>query len=58
MHRGPVGEQHLRTAIRLDPSEPTGWRVLAQYYRSTRASRQLTALENEHKELLASPLPE
>ncbi len=57
MHRGPVGEQHLRTAIRLDPSEPTGWSVLAQYYRSTRASRQLTALENEHKELLASPLP-
>ena len=57
-HHGPACEQHLRQAIRLDPSEPTGWRVLGQYYRNTRARQQLTALENEHKQLLASPLPE
>jgi predicted Zn-dependent protease len=57
-HRGPVGEQHLRQAIRLDPDDPTGWRVLGQFYRSTRATRQLAALNNEHEQLLSSPLPE
>jgi hypothetical protein len=56
--RGPVGEQHLRTAIRLDPADPTAWRALAQFYRNMRASRQLTALQNEHEQLLSSPLPE
>jgi len=42
----------------LDPADPTGWRALARFYRQTRASRQLAALENQHKELLSSPLPE
>jgi len=58
MRKGPVGEQHLRQAILLDPADPTGWRALARFYRQTRASRQLAALENQHKELLSSPLPE
>jgi len=55
--KGPVGEQHLRQAILLDPTDPTGWRLLARFYLQTRASRQLAALENQHKELLSSPLP-
>jgi hypothetical protein len=58
MHKGPVGEQHLRQAILLDPADPTGWRALARFYRQTRASSQLAALANQHKELLSSPLPE
>jgi predicted Zn-dependent protease len=58
MRKGPVGEQHLRQAILLDPADPTAWRMLARFYRSTHASRQLAALENQHKELLSSPLPE
>jgi predicted Zn-dependent protease len=56
--RAPLGEQHLRIAIRLDPADPTAWRVLSQYYRNTHASRQLATLQNEHQELLSSPLPE
>jgi len=58
MHKGPVGEQHLRQAILLDPADPTGWRALARFYRQTHASSQLAALHNQHKELLSSPLPE
>ena len=62
-HRGPsrrevVAEQHLRQAILLDPTDPTCWRMLAQFYRSTGATRRLTQLANEHEQLLASPLPE
>jgi len=58
MRKGPVGEQHLRQAILLDPADQTAWTVLARFYRQTRASKQLAALENQHKELLSSPLPE
>ena len=58
MRKGPVGEQHLRQAILLDPADQTAWTVLARFYRQTRASKQLAALENQHKELLSSPLPQ
>ena len=53
-----ISEQQLRQAILLDPTDPTCWRMLAQFYRSTGASRRLTQLANEHEQLLASPLPE
>jgi len=56
--REAVAEQHLRQAILLDPTDPTGWRALAQFYRSTGATRRLSQLANEHQQLLASPLPE
>jgi hypothetical protein len=53
-----VGEQHLRQAILLDPADPTAWRLMAQFYRSTHASKRLADLANEHQALLSSPLPE
>ena len=56
--REVIAEQHLRQAILLDPTDPTCWRMLAQFYRSTGATRRLAQLANEHEQLLASPLPE
>jgi len=54
----PVAEQHLRQAILLDPADPTGWRALAQLYRSTGARGRLAELANQHQALLSSPLPD
>ena len=56
--RGAVAEQHLRQAILLDPTDPTGWRLLARHYRNTRASKRLADLAAEHQAWLSSPLPE
>jgi hypothetical protein len=56
--RDVVAEHHLRQAILLDPADPTCWRALARYYRSSGASKRLADLANEHQALLSSPLPE
>jgi hypothetical protein len=56
--REAVGEQHLRQAILLDPTDPVAWKTLAQFYRNTGASKRLAQLASEHQALLSSPLPE
>jgi predicted Zn-dependent protease len=52
-----VAEKHLRRAIQLDPADPGPWRMLADLYRSTRASQRLAELESQHQALLSTPLP-
>ena len=52
-----VAEKHLRRAIHLDPADDGPWRMLAELYRSTRASTRLAELESQHQALFSKPLP-
>ncbi len=56
-HHDTVAEKHLRRAIHLDPADPGPWRMLADLYRSTRASTRLAELESQHQALFSKPLP-
>ena len=55
--RDTVAEKYLQRAIQVEPGEPGPWRMLAQLYRSTRATSSLSQLESRHQALFSTPLP-
>jgi tetratricopeptide (TPR) repeat protein len=57
-HRDNVAEAHLRHAILLDPETPEAWRALAKLYRGMGAQARLAELDDKHRVLFSTPLPE
>ena len=57
-HRDNVAESRLRSAILLDPETPDAWRALAKLYRGLGAHARLAELDDKHRVLFATPLPE
>jgi hypothetical protein len=57
-HRDNVAEARLRSAILLDPETPEAWRALAKLYRGLGANARLAELDDKHRVLFSTPLPE
>ena len=57
-HRDNVAEARLRSAILLDPETPDAWRALAKLYRGLGAHARLAELDDKHRVLFSTPLPE
>jgi hypothetical protein len=57
-HRDNVAEARLRSAILLDPETPDAWRALAKLYRGLGAQARLAELDDKHRVLFSTPLPE
>jgi len=57
-HRDNVAESRLRSAILLDPETPDAWRALAKLYRALGAHARLAELDDKHRVLFSTPLPE
>ncbi len=57
-HRDNVAEARLRSAILLDPETPDAWRALAKLYRGLGAHARLAQLDDKHRVLFSTPLPE